>query len=275
MRHETFVFLDVVWLTRILKPLLNHKDSESNDGKVFLGDTGDTRITLADNRHIVSWNRLKEDGILEPELARILWPDLFEYVLPTLASLGLTFPLGHDPAEGEVVLLRLGRSRPKSVGNDIDEFRSRRSAVFVVRWRYFLGVPPGEIEKILARCCSIGGVQTFWRFGVLVRGAVSGSEGAGRFALVLEYSPDSNQLDMKVYGDICTVAPWSALTYAISAVRTMEMEFPGLPSRAFLECPQHREDMLIPSMVRLQRGVHMSSGKAYRPYSCCMRSPLL
>ena len=259
VRHETFVFLDVVWLTRILTPLLNHKDSESSDGKVFLGDTGDTRITLADDRHIVSWNRLKKYGILEPELARILWPDLFRYVLPTLGSLGLTFPLEHDPAEGEVVLLRLGRDRPKSVDDDINEFRSRHSAVLDVRWKYFLGAPPGAIEKALARCCSIWGVQTFWRFGVLVQGAISDSKGTGSFALVLEYSSDSNQLDLKVYGNICTVAPWAALAYAISTVRTMAMDFPGLPSRAFLECPQHREDMLINRMVRLQCGVDMSS----------------
>ncbi|CAN0431743.1 unnamed protein product, partial [Laminaria digitata] len=86
VRHETFVFLDVVWLTRILKPLLNHKETNRSDGKISLGDTGDTPIILEENRHIVSWNRLRKDGILEPELARVMWPDLCEYVLPTLAS---------------------------------------------------------------------------------------------------------------------------------------------------------------------------------------------
>ncbi|CAN0382345.1 unnamed protein product, partial [Laminaria digitata] len=104
--------------------------------------------------------------------------------------------------------------------------------------------------KVLARCCRIGAVQTFWRFGVLVQGALSGGEGTGSFALVLEYSSQSNQLDMKVYGDICTVAPWAALAYAISTVKVMAMEFPGLRSRAFVACPQHGEDMLITSTFR-------------------------
>ncbi|CAN0175872.1 unnamed protein product, partial [Laminaria digitata] len=113
-----------------------------------------------------------------------------------------------------------GTDRPESVGEDIDEFRSRHSAVLDVRWTFFCGVPPGVIEKILTRCCSIGAVQTFWRFGVLVKGTLNASEGSGSFALVLEYSCDNTQLDMKVYGDICTMAPWAALAYAISAVRT-------------------------------------------------------
>ncbi|CAN0597356.1 unnamed protein product, partial [Laminaria digitata] len=71
------VFLDVVWLTRILKPLLNHKDSERRDGRVFLGNTGDTSIFLTEERDIDSWKRLKDEGILEPALARVMWPGLF------------------------------------------------------------------------------------------------------------------------------------------------------------------------------------------------------
>lgn len=254
MRDQTFVFLDVIWLTRILKPLLNHKYAELYDGSVLLGETGDTGTILTDDRHIVSWNRLKEKGILEPDLAHVLWPGMFEYVLPTLASLNLTFPLEHDPAKGLVVLLRLGTIRPDGVGEDIDNFRSQDPPVLNARWTFFLGVPPGVIEKILTRCCSIGGVQTFWRFGVLVRGAIRGSEGSGSFALVLEYSSDNNRLDAEVYGDIGTVAPWAALAYAISAVRTVVMEYPGLGSRGFLDCPQHGEDILVARTVRLRCG---------------------
>ena len=59
VRRETFVFLDVVWLTRILKPLLNHKDFERHDGSVFLGELDDTGIVLTKEEDIDSWNRLK------------------------------------------------------------------------------------------------------------------------------------------------------------------------------------------------------------------------
>ncbi|CAN0588867.1 unnamed protein product, partial [Laminaria digitata] len=139
----TYVFLYVVWLTIILKPILNHKATKRFDGTVLLGDIGDTGITLRDARHIHSWKRLREEGILEPELARVMWPDLSAHVLPLLESLGLAFPLELDRAEGVVVLLRLGTDRPPSVGQDIDLFRVNRSAVFDVCWEFPLGVPPG------------------------------------------------------------------------------------------------------------------------------------
>ena len=258
VRHETFVFLDVVWLTKILKPLLNHKDFERRDGSVFLGESGDTGIVLTKEEDIGSWNRLKGEGVLEPALARVMWPDLFEYVMPTLVSLGLAFPLELDPAEGLVVLLRLGTDRPECIGEDIDKFRSEHSAVLTACWKWFLGVPPGAIEKVLARCCKVGAVQKFWRYGVLVQGALSGDEGTGSFALVLEYSSERHELDIEAYGDICTVAPWAVLAYAISMVRTMAMEFPGLRSRAFVGCPEHRQDMLVSSTVRQFRVVRVT-----------------
>ncbi|CAN0161133.1 unnamed protein product, partial [Ectocarpus fasciculatus] len=163
IRHEKFVFLDVVWLARILKPLLNHKDQETFDGLVSLGDTGDVRITLDDPSDIASWGRLKSQGVLEPRLAYVIWPNrLSEYVLPTLAFLGLTFPLEGDPAKGLVVLLRLKPERPENVGQVIDTFCLEHTPALSASWKIFLGVPPGAIEKVLTRCCGLGGVRTFW-----------------------------------------------------------------------------------------------------------------
>eukprot|EP00752_Nemacystus_decipiens_P012467 g11041.t2 len=250
IRHETYVFLDVVWLTRILKPLLNHKDKETFDGRVRLGDTGDACVTLDDHSDIVSWGRLKNEGILEPRLAHAIWPvGLSQYVLPTLQSLGLTFPLENDPAKGLVVLLRLKPDRPARVGEAIDVFRSKYTPAFNARWKFFLGVPPGAIEKVLTWCCSIGGVQTFWRFGVLVRGGFGGQDDSRIFAVVVEYSSNSNELTAEVYGDVGNPAPWAALSYVISAVRSVLLEFPGLRSRSFLRCPRHGDDMPLASTV--------------------------
>ncbi|CAN0189484.1 unnamed protein product [Scytosiphon promiscuus] len=245
VRHEMFVFLDVVWLARVLKPLLNHKDQESYNGSVKLGDTGDTCITLRDPLHIALWNRLKEEGILEPRLAQAMWPaGLSEYVLPTLLSPGLAFSLGDDPAGGLVVSLRLKSVRPARVGKVMDTFRSKNAPVFTASWKFFLGVPPGAIEKVLTRCCSIGGVRVFWRFGVLVHGSF-GDEGgsSGIFAVVLEYSPRGNELTAQLYGDVSNPAPWVALSYVISAVKFMLLEFTGLRSTGSLRCPQHNDAM--------------------------------
>ncbi|CAM9168233.1 unnamed protein product [Hapterophycus canaliculatus] len=252
VRHGKFIFLDVVWLAKILKPLLNHKYMETFDGsiKLHVGDTSDTWITLEDAMDIASWQRLKSEGILEARLAHALWPTgLAEYVLPTLQLLDLAFPLAKDPAGSLVVLLRLNPERPVHVGKVIDKFCSENTPTFSTKWNIFLGVPAGVIEKVLTRCCSLGSVRTFWRSGVLVHGNLGDVDGSGLFAMVLEYSSSGNELAVQVYGDIGTPAPWAVLSYAISAVRSMLEEFPGLRSRGSLECPEHGESMLLADEV--------------------------
>lgn len=249
IRHDTYIFLDVTWLAEILKPLLTHRDLEDFSGSISLGDTG---ITLDDDEHIASWKRLKDEGVLEPALARVFWPDgLSDHVLPTLDSLGLTYSLGSDSAEGRVVLLRLGEKRPKRVGEELDDFRRDHTAVLTVTWKIFMGVPPGAIEKVLTRCCSIGEPRSFWRFGVLVQGRFGETTTGKTFAFLIEYSHDTNEIDMKVYGNIGTADPWAALSHGISAVRRMCLDFPGLRWRANLQCPQHNEEMQISNKVSL------------------------
>lgn len=248
VRHETYVFLDVTWLARILKPLLNHRDDEDSFGSISLGDTG---ITLDRGRHKASWKRFKKTGVLELALTRVLWPgNLADYVLPTLDLLGLAHPINGDSAQRRVVLLRLDEKRPDDVGKELDDFRRSHAAVLSVTWKVFLGVPPGAIEKVLTRCCSIGALRIFWRFGVLVQGGFGGVTAGKTFALLIEYSHEKSEMGIEVYGNIGTAAPWAALSFGISAVRKMCSEFPGLRWRASLKCPQHEQDMEIRTKVR-------------------------
>lgn len=150
-----------------------------------------------------------------------------------------------------VVLLRLGEEHPNDVGKELDDFRRDHTAVLSVTWKVFMGVPPGAIEKVLTRCCSIGAPRTFWRFDVLVQCGF-GAVGAGKtFALQVEYSHEKTEIDMKVYGNIGTAVPRAALSVGVSAVRTMCLEFPGLRWRASLRCPQHGQDMGISNTVRI------------------------
>lgn len=265
VRHETYIFLDVVWLARILKPLLNHKHKETLDGAVDLGDTGDVRITLEDLDDIVSWYRLKDESILEPRLAHAMWPaGLAEYVLPTLASLGLTFPLENDPAGGLVFLLGLKPGRPERVGKVVNRFCSKHSPALSAEWKIFLGVPPGAIEKLLTRCCNLGRVQTFWRSGVFVHGGLDDQDESGIFALVLQYTSSDNVLTAQIFGDISSPAPWVALSYVISAVTSMLLEFPGLRSRGHVDCPQHGDKMHLDNTVS-SRHPSLSDIAAYVP----------
>lgn len=214
-------------------------------GSLSLGDTG---IVLDDDGHIASWKRLEQEGVLEPALADVLWPDgLSDHVLPTLDSLGLTHPIDGD--EGRWVLLRLGHNRPERVGKELDNFRRDHIAVMSVRWKIFMGVPPGAVENMITRCAKIGVLRTLWRFGALVQSDLSTRTSGKTFALLVEYSHEKTEIDMKVYGSIGTVTPWVALSRGLSAVRMMCLEFPGLRLRASIECAQHEQDMQAANAV--------------------------
>lgn len=239
LRHHPYVFLDVTWLANILKPILDHKDKTREDGSIVLDDVGNSPITLKDPVHIESWKLLKEGGIFEPDLAPALWPrGLHEFVLPMLQSIGLTFPLSGKDSGKHVVLLRVDPKQSESARRDLRAFSSKHSAVLKVVWEMFRGVPPGMIEKALTKCCCLGDVHLFWRFGVLVRGRFVRENTGGPFALLLEYSEDKHELLMEVHGDAESVAPWAVLSYAISVVRFMTLEFPGLKWIAALRCPE-------------------------------------
>ncbi|CAN0486223.1 unnamed protein product, partial [Discosporangium mesarthrocarpum] len=159
------VFLDVTWLAEVLQPLLNHKGSKTDyTGSVWYADR-----ELKEDWHKTSLERL-ERGILDPSFARFLWGDLTGYVLDTLERIGLTFPLPDDKDKGLVVLLRFPESRPGNVDKVLDNFNESNPTTFTIWWKMFLGVPPGFIEKLIAKCCKLGRPEPFWRFGVLVRG---------------------------------------------------------------------------------------------------------
>ncbi|CAN0215008.1 unnamed protein product, partial [Ectocarpus fasciculatus] len=116
---------------------------------------------------------------------------------------------------------------------------------FSVSWKIFLGVPPGAIEKVLTRCCGLGGVRTFWRYGVLVHGGLGVQDERRTFAVVLEYSSNDNELTAQIFGDISTPAAWVALSFVMSAVRLMLVDFPGLRWKGTLRCPQHGNEMFF------------------------------
>lgn len=251
VRLEEMIFLDVVWQSRNIKPLPNHKGRESSNCSMILGGTGDTCITLEDPLDIASWGRLKSEGILEPRLARAMWPeDLFKCVLPTLQRLGLTFSLENNSTNALMVLIRLKPGRPVGVGKEIYSFCSENSPAFSAKWKVVHGAPPAAIEGVLALCCSLGNVQTFWRYGVVVHGNLGGWNGSGPFTVVIEYASSNNELAAQVYGDISTPAPWVALSYTISTVRYVLLNFPGLGSRGSLEFPENGDAMLLTNDVR-------------------------
>ncbi|CAN0382038.1 unnamed protein product, partial [Ectocarpus sp. 12 AP-2014] len=140
----------------------------------------------------------------------------------------------------------------ESVGKTIDTFCSGHTPAISASWKIFLGVPPGAIEKVLTRCCGLGGVRTFWRYGVLVHGGLGVQDEHRTFAMVLEYSSTDKELTAQIFGDISTPVPWVALSFVMSAVSLMLLDFPGLSWKGSLQCPQHGDAMLFVNKVSPQ-----------------------
>lgn len=200
MRYESYIFLDVVWLAEVLKPLFCHQRMEIGD-MIFLNIGRNRRIILSKPDQKQSWRRLENDGVLEPELWEVFCPNgLSRYVLPALELFGLTFPLPNDDIGSLVLLLRLKKEPPISVSEDLARFCEKRSPVLKGIWKMPQGVPPGALEQVIMRCCRFGSALTFWRSSVLVKGALNKVEDI--FLLLVEYSEDEQRLEMRVYGDL-------------------------------------------------------------------------
>lgn len=117
------MFLNVARLAIILKPLFNHKFKEDN-GNIIVDMDGEEALVLSTAEKKTSWRRLREEGILDIELARNLWPSgLSDVVIPIVKRMDLAFPIGNDDSS-LVVMQRLPSSRPKHVEKTLNLFRN-------------------------------------------------------------------------------------------------------------------------------------------------------
>lgn len=235
MQYGTYIFLDVQLFATVLDPLFSHKrDSLGNL------DLGGRRVT---NRR--SLDRLDKEHIFEPQLAEELWgAELTPHLLFALKSAGLTFPLPNDPKDGLVILVRMDTARPDDYSIKLNSQLSKAEQAgkhdlrLHVECSFSMGLPPGFVERLIARCCHLGFPYPFWRYGALIVG-----EGAeeGLFSLSLEYSENNNTLTVEGYGGREEVHAWSALSKVLSVTMKMLAEFPGLPCNPLFFCPRHED----------------------------------
>ncbi|CAM9521530.1 unnamed protein product [Ectocarpus sp. 12 AP-2014] len=102
---------------------------------------------------------------------------------------------------------------------------------------FSLGLPPGFVERLLARCCHLGYPYPFWRYGAFI---VGNRAEKGSFSLSLDYSQHDNMLKVEVLGGRNEVHAWAALSKVLSVIIKMLSEFPGLPCEPLFFCPQHK-----------------------------------
>lgn len=248
----THVFLDVDWLAKVLEPVLNHKGIEDRGGARTFGD-----VEVTEQWQEYSLRKLQDQGILEQRLAAFLWPGYTEHVLAALERIGLTFSYPGDDDGGLVVPLRLPEIRPLYVGQHIANFNDGHGQKsLTMHWKMPYGVPPGGVERIIARCSSLGEASLFWRFGVLVRvGAAQqeeeeGDGGVERSWFMLEYDRYGQELVIAVWGDLKKAAAWAALSYVSAVIIDMTQQYPGLRWEAFMGCPDHPGEAMCVSEVR-------------------------
>ncbi|CBJ48810.1 LRR-GTPase of the ROCO family, putative pseudogene [Ectocarpus siliculosus] len=218
VEYGNYIFLDVGWFADVLDLLFSHK-LDSN-GIIHLG--GKT-VTVTDDD---SLKRLHTYHIFEPRLA--------------LNSAGLTFPIPNDPFEVLVVVLRMDTNPPPDYDVKVEEEQARKyyDLRLVVQCSFRLGLPPGFVERLLARCCQLGFPHPFWRYGALVVG--DGAE-EGKFSLTLEHSEDDKTLKVEVNGRCDEVHAWATLAKVLSVTIKMLSEFPGLPCQLEFICPRHED----------------------------------
>ncbi|CAB1102577.1 unnamed protein product [Ectocarpus sp. CCAP 1310/34] len=231
VEYGNYIFLDVGWFADVLDPLFSHK--KDSNGIIYLG--GKT-VTNDD-----SLKRLDANHIFEPRLAEDLWgAELAPHLLSALNSAGLTFPIPNDPFEGLVVVLRMDTEPPPDYRTIVEEEQARKyyDLRLVVQCSFRLGLPPGFVERLLARCCHLGFPHPFWRYGALVVGA--GAE-EGKFSLTLEYSEEDKTLKVQVNGRCSEVHAWATLSKVLSVTIKMLSEFPGLPCQLEFLCPRHED----------------------------------
>lgn len=169
MEYGTYIFLDVQWFAEVLDPLFSHK--RDSFGNIDLGGR------MVTNELSSSLDRLDQDNVFEPRLAAELWgTKLAPHLLLALKSAGLTFPLPNDPEKGLVILSRMDTQPPTDyalkLGSQLRQAEQARKydLKLVVKCSFSLGLPPGFIERLLARCCHLGFAHPFWRYGALTVG---------------------------------------------------------------------------------------------------------
>ncbi|CAN0271655.1 unnamed protein product [Ectocarpus sp. 12 AP-2014] len=234
VEYGSYVLLDVEWFATVLDPLFCHK--RDSYGKI---DLGGIRVTDVD-----SLDRLDEEHVFEPQLAEELWgPELAPHLLLALKSAGLTFRLPNDSNGGLVILLRMDTKPPPDYGIKLKEAdqANKFDLRLSVECSFSLGLPPGFVERLLARSCHLGVPYPFWRYGALIVG--KGAE-EGLFSLSLEYSETREILAVEVFGGCTEVFAWAALSKVLSVTIKMLSEFPGLPCRTTFFCPLHKTNRM-------------------------------
>ena len=255
------IFLDVVWLSNILSPILDHKLSQKQFGTAALNGQRDSLI----NRGVLRWGFALKLWKQAPNSAG--W-EKREYVVNAvfrvLIKLGVIIPLGRRvfSADGRVdykskemlVIMRLPEECTDPKKNDFDNGVNEaleHGREVKLKWAFdSAGAPYGLVERLIASCHVIGEVEqgACWRYGALFK-SHERTERDGKkirlykFAIVYGDDPDHRDLGrilkLRMIGDLKTDLVWKAIQYVASAMVNLFKEWPGINWSGWADCPKH------------------------------------
>ena len=256
------IFLDVVWLSKLVTPILSHKLKDKHFPSTALG-------TMRDD--------LVQDKILRWAFARHLWTEILSHpslqldegvahaLYSVLIQLGVILPLGttiratnewgtlqgwqsmhgastHPP--DMLVLMRLGEiPNEEQLGSHTTAPVGDASEA-ILKWEFdSAGAPYGLVERIIASCHKIGVTERglCWRYGAIFRGG----QMSHLITTAIRYDTTAHLLMVRVIGRLDNLRVWASLRYVASAVVILSKEWPGAILRGSPVCPEHRSESSV------------------------------
>lgn len=292
------IFLDVVWLSGVLKPVMDHKLRR----RIFEGELSVMRDDLVDR------------GILRWQFAKYLWRSLLDHatmpcedqvmvaLFRVLVSLGVALPLGRakfsiteevssaskdgdQHPQDMLVIMRLPERCTAEQEEQLSSLvtKGRRGAQEVtLRWRFdAAGSAYGLLERLIASCHLIGELEQglCWRQGAVFKShAMANADGSGRrkirlYTVVVRYdsvytdgcSDPDRVLTVRMIGPLENDRVWTALRHIASSMVMISKDWPGVLWEGWPECPEHPTiRMYLATSVKVQNDVNICSSNVLR-----------
>lgn len=257
--QEPYIFLDMVWLNRGLKLILNHKD-DPHKSPMF----GDVELNTAEL--LGAGKQLVDRGILKQSLAGRLWgvennKTLQDTLVDFLITLGVALPLprlgdalvrpgqrrgSDDDPRDLLILMRLAPEPSGMALTEIEETRRHLSGPRLkAQWVFHDdGAPHGVPERVLAHCHRMGRMSAVarWRYGAIIEHETP----EGGIRLILTYTPGDEDNAGVLAAETAGVSPedYASLGFVASGVLQMLHGFPGASWTGSVMCAQHHEETM-------------------------------
>lgn len=289
------IFLDVLWLSRCLSPILSHKLGDERFEQCWLSKRDD----------------LTNDGILRCQFAVHLWSTSIGRVVleseqvagalfGVLVKLGVALPLGHtlpwaladrvtplahrdgSASQDMLVIMRLSETCNR---HQQQLFRglapqTLRDREVTLKWEFDKAGPPyGLVERLIVSCHVLGEVEmrSCWRYGAVVKSRFTRSLAEVNVRLytvalsMTSYTDSERVLTAKVFGPLDDKRVWLAIRYVASAMVNLSKEWPGVLWDGWLDCEKHPSQHLYLASSAEVRACNLATSLCVLLLSCKCR----